>query len=90
MPEHTSYRICSGTWQISEFNLVNFFLVEGDEKAAVIDTGCGLGNARSAVMRLTDKPLSGDLLTSRFQYCSPTLILTTWEEYTASRTVLFS
>lgn len=68
MPEHTAHRICSGTWQISEFNLVNFFLAEGDDKAAVIDTGCGLGNARSAVMRLTDKPLSVLLTHTHFDH----------------------
>ena len=68
MPEHTSHRICSETWQISEFNLVNFFLVEGKDRAAVIDTGCGLGNARSAVMRLTDKPLSILLTHTHFDH----------------------
>ncbi len=33
------------------------YLVEGDERAALIDTGSGFGSLRSAVKRLTEKPL---------------------------------
>jgi len=32
-------------------------LVIGDEKAALIDTGCGIGNLRQAVKEVTDKPI---------------------------------
>ena len=45
-----------------------FFPFEGKDRAAVIDTGCGLGNARSAVMRLTDKPLSVLLTHTHFDH----------------------
>lgn len=45
------------TWCISEYKLVNAFLVEGKEKAALIDTGCGIGNIAECVKELTDKPL---------------------------------
>ncbi|MCD8009989.1 MAG: MBL fold metallo-hydrolase [Lachnospiraceae bacterium] len=33
------------------------YLVEGDERAALIDTGSGYGSLRAAVNQLTDKPL---------------------------------
>ncbi|WP_455437600.1 MBL fold metallo-hydrolase [Hungatella hathewayi] len=33
------------------------YLVEGDKKAALIDTGVGLGNLRDTVKKLTDKPI---------------------------------
>lgn len=33
------------------------YLVEGDEKAALLDTGSGLGSLRACVEKLTDKPL---------------------------------
>jgi Zn-dependent hydrolases, including glyoxylases len=42
---------------ISEFNLVNSFLVIGGDKAALIDTCCGLGNIREVAEELTDKPI---------------------------------
>lgn len=38
-----------------ENTIVN--LVVGQEKAALIDTGCGIGNLRRAVEEVTDKPL---------------------------------
>lgn len=45
------------TWCISEFRLVNAFLVEGEDRAALIDTGCGIGQLAQVVRELTDKPL---------------------------------
>lgn len=55
--KHEVTRIAPGTWCLSEFRLVNAFLVEGAEKAALIDTGCGIGNLAGIVRELTDKPL---------------------------------
>ena len=40
------------------------YLVEGDEKAALLDTGSGFGSLRSVVDQLTDEPVIV-LLTSR-------------------------
>lgn len=57
MKEHRISKINENTWQIDEFGLVNAFLAEGEDKAALIDTGAGLSNIRSAVRKLTDKPL---------------------------------
>ena len=34
------------------------YLAEGKEKAVLIDTGCGLGDLRSYVKSLTDKPIT--------------------------------
>lgn len=55
--KHEVTQIAPKTWCISEFRLVNAFLVEGDEKAALIDTGCGIGNIAQTVHTLTNKPL---------------------------------
>ena len=56
-PQHTVTQIAPRTWCISEFALVNAFLLEGDEYAAVIDTACGIGDIGSVVRSLTDKPV---------------------------------
>ncbi len=57
MLKHEVTQIAPHTWCISEFHLVNAFLVEGKERAALIDTGCGIGNLAQIVRELTDKPL---------------------------------
>lgn len=54
---HEITEIAPHTWCLSEFRLVNAFLVEGTEKAALIDTGCGIGSIAKEVRELTDKPL---------------------------------
>ena len=38
-----------------EETIVNLLI--GDERAALIDTGCGIGNLREAVGEVTDKPV---------------------------------
>ena len=53
----TVTEIAPKTWCISEFNLVNIFLLEGEDSAALIDTGCGICDLAQAVRELTDKPL---------------------------------
>ncbi len=50
--------IAPKTWCISEFGLVNTFLVEGEVKSAIIDTGCGFGNIRKVAESVSGKPLS--------------------------------
>ena len=50
-------QIAPKTWCISEFRLVNAFLAEGEKKAALIDTGCGLGDISAIARTLTDKPI---------------------------------
>ena len=47
-----------GTWVISFMNGSQFlFLLEGEEKALLIDTGYAIGNLRGFVEKLTDKPI---------------------------------
>lgn len=55
--KHEITEFAPKTWCLSEFRLVNAFLVEGEERAALIDTGCGIGNLAEAVRELTSKPL---------------------------------
>jgi glyoxylase-like metal-dependent hydrolase (beta-lactamase superfamily II) len=46
-----------GVWQIAEPGHVASFLVAGDERAALIDTGMGVRPIRPVVEALTDKPV---------------------------------
>lgn len=57
MYKHEVTEFAPKTWCLSEFKLVNAFLVEGEDKAALIDTGCGIGHLAETVRELTDKPL---------------------------------
>ena len=57
MYRHEITEIAPHTWCLSEFRLVNAFLIEGEEKAALVDTGCGIGDLAGEVRALTDKPL---------------------------------
>ncbi len=41
------------TWEIDEFDCASIFLLEGDEKAMVIDCGMGIGDLRSAIRKIT-------------------------------------
>ena len=45
------------TWEIDEFDAASLFLLEGTEKAMLIDCGMGIGDLRGAVEMITDKPL---------------------------------
>lgn len=51
-------QIKKGTWEIDEFDLASIFLLEGTERAMLIDLGMGIGDLRGAVEMLTDKPLT--------------------------------
>jgi len=44
-------------WAIDEYGVAQCYLIEGTEKAALIDTGYGQGNLRSVVETLTHKPV---------------------------------
>lgn len=54
---HEVTEIAPRTWCLSEFRLVNAFLIEGEERTALVDTGCGIGDLAREVRELTDKPL---------------------------------
>ncbi len=47
-----------GVWRISEYGLVNCYLIEGEEKACLIDTGAGIADMAALVKTLTQKPLT--------------------------------
>ena len=49
--------IAHRTWCIDEFGMAAMFLLEGDERALLIDTGLGLFDLPALVRELTDKPL---------------------------------
>jgi len=44
------------TWVIDEFAITQCYIIEGEEKAALIDTGMGQGNLRSVIDQLVQKP----------------------------------
>ena len=70
--KHEVHEIAPKTWCLSEFRLVNAFLVEGEERAALIDTGTGVGNLYGVVRELTEKPLVILITHGHFDhlYCS--------------------
>ena len=49
--------IAPATYEIGEFDCASIFLLVGDEKAMLIDTGVGVGNLKGFVRTLTSKPL---------------------------------
>ena len=54
----TSKKLTPSTTQISILHNVNCFLVEGKEKAVLLDCGIGYGDLKSYVENLTDKPIT--------------------------------
>ncbi len=50
------YEIQDGIFEIDEFDCDNIFVITGDERALVIDTGTGIGDLRDTIRRITDKP----------------------------------
>jgi glyoxylase-like metal-dependent hydrolase (beta-lactamase superfamily II) len=51
------HEIAPQTYEIGEFDCASIFLLAGDEKALVIDTGIGIGDLKGFIRTLTDKPL---------------------------------
>jgi glyoxylase-like metal-dependent hydrolase (beta-lactamase superfamily II) len=47
-----------GTWLVSEPGHVNCFLIEGGDRAVLVDTGLGLADIAAVARRLTDKPIA--------------------------------
>ena len=48
--------IAPNTYHINEFGIDNQYLLVGDERALVIDTGSGLYDMKKLIAKLTDKP----------------------------------
>lgn len=56
MIKRTIAEIAPKTWLISDYKLANMYLLEGEEKALLIDTGSGLGPLEEEVRELTKSP----------------------------------
>ncbi|MFC3928539.1 MBL fold metallo-hydrolase [Streptococcus caprae] len=55
---YTAYQIRPGTWVINFMSgSQNIYLLEGEDKALLLDTGYGSGTLRAFAESLTDKPL---------------------------------
>ncbi len=55
---YMAYKVTEDTWVISFMNGTEYmYLLEGSEKALLIDTGYGAGNLKAFVQGLTDKPI---------------------------------
>jgi glyoxylase-like metal-dependent hydrolase (beta-lactamase superfamily II) len=46
-----------GTWLVGEPGHVNCFLIEGDHRAVLVDTGLGIADIKAAAQALTTKPV---------------------------------
>lgn len=49
--------IAKNTYELDEFDCGSVFVLVGEEKALVIDTGSGVGDLRATIAQITDKPL---------------------------------
>ncbi|KQC38068.1 hydrolase glyoxylase [Frankia sp. ACN1ag] len=49
--------VAARTWLVAEPGHVNCFLVEGDERAVLVDTGLGLADVHAAARSLTGRPI---------------------------------
>ncbi len=58
--------VASKVWALDEFGVAWCYLIEGDEKALLLDTGVGMGCLRQVVRQLTQKPLI--VVNSHFHY----------------------
>lgn len=55
--QYEAEKIGKDTYKIDECGVANCYLLIGDKKALLIDTGCGAGNLKEAVTKLTEKPI---------------------------------
>ena len=63
------YECRQGIFEIDEFDCGSIFVVVGDERALVLDTGTGIGDLRWVIEnRITDKPMMWLSLTPRRPY----------------------
>lgn len=61
--------IAPDTYAINEFGLSTMYLLIGQTKALLLDTGCGICNLNQVVQGLTDKPLQVALTHGHFDHC---------------------
>lgn len=53
---HPYYEFEKDTYEIDEFDCASMFLFVGKERALLLDTGCGIGDLKAVVRKITDKP----------------------------------
>lgn len=58
---HEAEKIAVNTWKISEAGMVNCYLLTGEKRALLIDTGWGLGDIRKIILKITNLPLAAVL-----------------------------
>ena len=54
---YVAEKIAENTYKIDESGVANCYLLIGKNQALLIDTGCGAGNLKEAVEKLTEKPV---------------------------------
>ena len=57
-PWHEARQVSRGIWSIAEPSHVTMWLVEGQERAVLLDTGLGISRVRPVVEQLTSLPVS--------------------------------
>jgi hydroxyacylglutathione hydrolase len=55
---HKTYNIAPGTYRIDENGIANAYLLLGEKKALLIDSGDGVGNIRESVEEITKLPVT--------------------------------
>ncbi len=54
---YVAEKIAEDTYRIDEGGVANCYLLIGSERALLVDTGCGAGDLKEAVSKLTKKPI---------------------------------
>lgn len=54
---YVAEKIAHNTYKINESGVANCYLLIGENRALLIDTGCGAGNLKEAVEKITEKPI---------------------------------
>ena len=65
----SSEKISPHVTRITECTGTHMYLAEGDDKALLIDTGCGVGNLKEYVEQLTKKPFDCRVHTRAYGSC---------------------
>jgi glyoxylase-like metal-dependent hydrolase (beta-lactamase superfamily II) len=54
--KHPFFEFEKNTYEIDEFDCASIFVIVGEEKAFVLDTGVGIGDIKGVIEKITDKP----------------------------------
>ena len=57
MKKYALYEFDHDVWHIVDYARTSMFLIEGRERALLVDTGMGRGNLKGFIRKITDKPL---------------------------------